>query len=339
MPGQLWSEMPDVGRADLHILNKRPFARSLYAPSWSMAQLLRRCEPTGVFIDGWESPAYWQVLVQSRLRRIAVVAGYRSTLQTQIHVEGPVARVRSLYLKQCDAVVVAGEASKKAALSTGLRPSKLSVIPNSVDSAALAQAVDRFRGAVQPPPDGHTYMYVGQLVARKNVASLVDAWASIAMTRDALWLVGDGPELTALKRRVAGLRSDLRARVFFKGKLEGASIAWCYAQCQTLVLPSFEEVWGLTVNEGLSSGCHVVVSDRAGVAEMVKSMRGAYVTTPTSPRLAASMARSREEWRGWIDDPELLSHGTDRAAVGYDRLFRELYKSRLADKRVDRRRS
>jgi hypothetical protein len=50
-----------------------------------------------------------------------------------------------------------------------------------------------------------------------------------------------------------------------------------------------------------------VVSDQAGVAEAVKTHRGVYVSATDFQNLASAMSASKNDWDGWISDPE-ISH-------------------------------
>ena len=62
-----------------------------------------------------------------------------------------------------------------------------------------------------------------------------------------------------------------------------------YALADVLILPSFEEVWGLVVNEALAGGLYVLCSNRAGAAYDV----------------------IQEGWNGVLFDP----HDVDRLAT------------------------
>jgi len=56
----------------------------------------------------------------------------------------------------------------------------------------------------------------------------------------------------------------LAAYVAFVGSLDLEALASEYARATCFVLPSRSEPWGLVVNEALSYGCPVVVSDNCG---------------------------------------------------------------------------
>jgi glycosyltransferase involved in cell wall biosynthesis len=134
---------------------------------------------------------------------------------------------------------------------------------------------------------------VGQLIARKNVTSLVEAFRQIREPGDRLTIVGSGPERADLERQVreAGMTSAVR----FLGSQEGRSLCRAYAEAHTLVLPSTNEVWGLVVNEALASDLQIVVSDACGVAAEVKGSRGVWVVAPAPDEIAAALKLTTTE--------------------------------------------
>ncbi|WP_439358114.1 glycosyltransferase [Bradyrhizobium sp. DASA03007] len=118
--------------------------------------------------------------------------------------------------------------------------------------------------------DSPRYLYVGRLSPEKSLENLIQAF-SRALTHypeAKLVLVGQGPEQEKLERICDAL--GITARVEFTGSKVDQALFDEYLKATCLVLPSRSEPWGLVVNESLSYGCPVVVSDRCGcVPELV----------------------------------------------------------------------
>lgn len=259
-------------------------------------------------LGGWESPAYWLSALRARRAGARLVGFYESTLASHAFRSGPVARARRSFFTRLDAVVVPGRASERAVLAMGVDPSKVHVGFNPVDVQGIHAAAALARQA-QPSPGGtgHRFLYLGQLVGRKNVGSLITALWRLGESDDSLTVAGTGhltPQLIELRDELG-----LRHRVTFIGAVRYEQVPELLAQHETLVLPSNEEVWGLVVNEALAAGLHVVVTRACGVAESVEGMDGVFVAdVPDSSVLAHSMRRSRREWNGPIASPEILAH-------------------------------
>jgi glycosyltransferase involved in cell wall biosynthesis len=138
--------------------------------------------------------------------------------------------------------------------------------------------------------DGRTFLYVGYLNQRKNVALLVDAFRDLPEPDARLLIVGSGPEEQALRRR-----AQKDGRIEFWGYAEGQAKAEVYASSDVLVLPTRHDCWGLVVNEAIHYGLAVIVTDTAAASELVGSSRGLVVPSGDRHALTAAMARLLRE--------------------------------------------
>lgn len=163
-----------------------PLARStdatFYAPSWRLLSLISR-RPDVVVLDGWESPAYLAARWWARRRGVPAIASYRSTRRTHRHHRGPVAWARRWFFNGVDGVLTAGRASTEAVRDHGVAPELIAEGFNTVDVARFAPLAQRTRTAGDR---AHSYLYVGQLIRRKNVDALLRAFSSIRRADDPL---------------------------------------------------------------------------------------------------------------------------------------------------------
>ena len=259
---------------------------------------------SAVVLGGWESPSYVQALVGARRRGVATVGFYESTLLSQSHHAGPIAALRRAFFARLDAVVVPGEAAEAAVLAMDVPGSRIFRGFNAVDVESIHARASAAREQLPAGgvANGHRYLYVGQLIARKNVTAALNAFVAAAEPGDSFTITGAG-ELEDELRRLN------LPEVRFTGPVSYAQLPDLLARHDTLVLPSTGEVWGLVVNEALAAGLHVVVSDRCGVAQSVSSMAGVTVVMPTIQGLRDGMRNSRRTWRGPIGSPEILGKG------------------------------
>jgi len=116
----------------------------------------------------------------------------------------------------------------------------------------------------------HRFLYVGRLSPEKNIADLIHAFNKVvSVYADAkLIIIGQG----LLEKQLIELSVELRLTdlIEFVGPKDMIYVCNEYLKADCLVLPSSSEPWGLVVNEALSFGCPVIVSNRCGcVPELV----------------------------------------------------------------------
>lgn len=155
-------------------------------------------------------------------------------------------------------------------------------------------------GAPSRPPThrGLELLYVGQLIHRKGLDLLLDAIAPLMATVPdlTLSLVGSGAERDALMVQAQTL--GIAGRTRFEAPVPSDRIRARIAQADALVLPSRWDGWGLVVNEALSVGRPVIVSDACGAAELISDGENGYVfrgqdTADLRRRLAQFIAAPR----------------------------------------------
>ena len=200
--------------------------------------------------------------------------------------------------------------------------SRITTSFNAVDVEEFHRATSAVRNEriVQGQQAGHAFLFVGQLIPRKNVDSLIRAFALMRNPTDRLTVVGDGSEREALHTLAAGL--GVSGHVEFTGTLGGAELIARYAAANTLVLPSITEVWGLVVNEALASGLQVVVTNRCGVSLDIADWPAVTVCEPSVNGLAAAMKNSAIEWTGPDPHPSILKYGPDSLASTFTEVVR-----------------
>jgi len=132
--------------------------------------------------------------------------------------------------------------------------------------AWVSKAVVRPEG-----PDGGDILFVGTLEPRKNLQGLLAAYR-ILVERDPSTprLVLAGRVTPAAQPWVAESRSaPLGGRVEIAGYVPEDQRTALYANARLLVLPSFDEGFGLPVLEAMALGVPVVASDRGALPEVL----------------------------------------------------------------------
>jgi glycosyltransferase involved in cell wall biosynthesis len=256
-----------------------------------------------VVIGSWEAPQYlWTALV-AKVTKKTLILIYESTLDSQRYTNRFIHFIRSSFFKKGDMVIAFGKESSEALLRMGVSREKVLQLFNPIPRVPP----DSLK--VEPKANSHKYLFVGQLIARKNIDGLISAFAEMRNQSDSLTIVGEGMMQRALIEQVETLK--LVNHVEFISHIEPSQMNTFYQGFCTLVLPSFREVWGLVVNEALANGLHVVVSNQCGSASFVQNMRGVYITDNRKEgSLVSQMKRSSENYEGKILIPEIWQYDT-----------------------------
>jgi glycosyltransferase involved in cell wall biosynthesis len=153
--------------------------------------------------------------------------------------------------------------------------------------------VDRWRCPAPPPsPQCPTFFACARAARYKGIPSLIEAAARLrgvhGIERFRVRFAGDGPDLEAFKKMVAGEQLDHHFE--FLGRLEGTRDEVCRAD--VVVVPSnYGDACPSTVSEGLASGRAVIATRAGGIPELVGDDGNALLVPPgDAAALAEAMA-------------------------------------------------
>lgn len=151
---------------------------------------------------------------------------------------------------------------------------------------ALRSRARAVRSELGLGPTTPLFTMVAEFIPRKRHVDVVDALARVRPEAH-LALVGDGPEMDAVRQRTREL--GLADRVHLVGRRRDVR-PWVLAAAAT-VLPSTREGLPRCVMEAMSLGVPVVATDIRGTRELVGGDRGLLVPVSAPDRLAAAMTR------------------------------------------------
>jgi glycosyltransferase involved in cell wall biosynthesis len=141
------------------------------------------------------------------------------------------------------------------------------------------------------PEKGHI-LFVSTLEPRKNVSGLLDAYQRLLETeRDVPDLVLAGRATPAAAPWLTRIGTPpLAGRVRHLGYVSDAERRSLYEQAALLVLPSFNEGFGLPVLEAMTVGVPVIASQRGAIPEVLGDA-GLLIDPDDTDALAEAMAR------------------------------------------------
>lgn len=136
------------------------------------------------------------------------------------------------------------------------------------------------------------FLFVGRLVALKNVETIIKAFSSLHDPETVLVIIGDGTE----KERLIQLAKNMTKNVIFTGRLEGDDLYQWYNIADVFVLASYQELFGAVTNEALLAGCKCLISCKAGSQCLVENGKNGYTFPPMDiNELAAKMKQAIDE--------------------------------------------
>jgi len=175
-----------------------------------------------------------------------------------------------LFLRRCDLVVAPSEYARAEVESYGV-PVPIRVLPFGLDAA------DFDRPSLSDPrseleiKEPHLLLFVGRLVAEKNVGFLLRAFRILSEQRDdvRLVIVGDGTSMADLQEQAGEL--GVQGRTTFCGCLPRERVIDLNRQADLFVFGSKTESQGLVILEAMMAGAPPVAVDAAGVRDILRS--------------------------------------------------------------------
>lgn len=182
-------------------------------------------------------------------------------------------------VRQAARIVTVSEHARQAvARQFGVDASAIGVLAEAPAAAFNAGADPepgrRVLARLGLPPDARFLLYVGGLAPHKNLAALIDCVAALrrhaALASVVLLIAGDYsgdvflsayPDLRRQAESAGG--------VFFTGSLGDAEVAGLMRLTQALVLPSFEEGFGLPGIEAAACGAAVIATKHSALPDVL----------------------------------------------------------------------
>ena len=218
-----------------------------------------------VIFEGWHTVTALAGLLLGNVSPTPILLQCEATLSTQ-----PRSALRALakplamraLLRAPAAFLALGTKNRAFYAHHGVGEERIFPFPYTVDVAwftaeaeRLAEERRRLRADLGFSDRETLFLFVGQMLPRKDPLGLVAAYKALRAQRDdvGLVMVGSGPELDRVRAAADGVPG---ARI--EGFKNVSALPLYYALADVFVLPSFEETWGLVVNEAMCFGLPVI---------------------------------------------------------------------------------
>lgn len=185
-------------------------------------------------------------------------------------------------LRYCKTIIAVSEGIRNELVRSGIRESRIKVIPNAVENFAgegeLSYRRHEKRYSLRIEPHEHVVGYLGRLSKEKGVRYLIEAVADMQVAGDPvkLLIVGEGPERLPLEQqvRVCGLEG----MVVFAGFQTDAE-NWLPA-FDSFVLPSLTEGTPMALLEAMAVGVPIIATAVGGVPKIVTDGLNGLLVSP-----------------------------------------------------------
>jgi len=121
------------------------------------------------------------------------------------------------------------------------------------------------------------YLYVGSIIARKHLDSVIIAFSNVSRENDTLEIIGAGPEEDKLKKLV--IKKKIK-NVYFLGRLPRNEVIKKMEESNILTLISDNEVYGMVYIEAMLKGCLTIASKEGGFDGIIRNYENGFLCSP-----------------------------------------------------------
>ncbi len=230
---------------------------------------------------------------------------------SQISSSRPKLRVAKKALEAADVITCVSEHLKNEILESGIKPKRLEVLGNPVDTKL-------FKPADGPRPKN--MLFVSRLDEFKGGLRTLRAFYQIKdeLPEWSLTIGGDGEEYDRIAAFVK--ENELSDRVKLLGRMNKQEVANAMRDAAFLIFPSLHESFGLVAAEALACGIPVIGTDRTAPQEYLNSENSITIDPMDVTQIAKAMKsmankheQSKQKLFGHRSSNVLVSKRLDRS--------------------------
>jgi glycosyltransferase involved in cell wall biosynthesis len=218
-------------------------------------------------------------LLRAKLKNKKFLIAYERTAHTERNCPKWRSLYRKIISKFVDGYLVNGLLTKQYLLDLGVKEDKIFIGGMSADSENLVSSVNSltaddieiFKSKLSIAK-GLTYLYVGQIIERKGVIHLLNAWTKHIEkhANDNLILIGTGPLHDQYVKKFSSYDS-----IKLLGSVDYDLIHNYYAIADVFIIPTLEDNWSLVVPEAMACSLPIACSIYNGCyPELVQDVNG-----------------------------------------------------------------
>jgi glycogen synthase len=193
------------------------------------------------------------------------------------HAKGAVFLHEKWAMQQADVVIAVSDYTKRVIEKYyDISPEKIRVVRNAINVDEGDDSSGKNVHFHKEP----VVMFAGRLVAQKHPEAAVEIMAgALKKLEHARGVIAGGGEKLEVIRELVKFKG-MESRIEVLGHVPQKNMHAIYASASVLIMPSISEPFGLVAVEAARAGVAVMMSDRCGASEVLKSARviGLYQT-------------------------------------------------------------
>ncbi len=149
------------------------------------------------------------------------------------------------------------------------------------------------------------FLYVGQMIERKNILNLITAFKSIKKNNITLTLVGEGSQKNIIKSRI---KNDKRIKI--QNFKNAKKLQNYFMKSDVFILPSNYDGWGVVITEAMSHSNAIITTSSSGVTkDLIKNGFNGKIINPSVKSIEQGMIY-------YIKNKELIKkHGNENKKI------------------------
>jgi glycosyltransferase involved in cell wall biosynthesis len=209
--------------------------------------------------------------------------------------------------KRAEKILVVSEILKSAIIALDVPERKIEIVPNVVEISGHVE-----ESAIKSKNDSTIILSVADLVdGIKKISEIIEVVAELSGSVSLeYWIVGDGPDRTALER-LAASKGLPGSTIRFYGRKTNDEVLGIISQCDFLVMNSVIETFSVVTAEALLAGKPVVATRCGGPEVFVNESNGILIEVGVKQELKKAIGKMCETYKSY-DKEALISGVKDR---------------------------
>ena len=226
------------------------------------------------------SPNTYIILLASNIKKKKIFWFGEKLLPTSSFIKTMIKKLLLAPLfKSCQGILCVGQAAIESYQSFGYKGNcyniPYSIKSSNFDVKALDETtLENIRQRLNPE-NKWVILTSGSLIQRKGIDIAIQSYSNLPSAiknKTALWIAGDGPlraELEAMDDKSGDIR--------FLGFLDSKDLPYYFNLSSIFLFCSRYDGWAVVINEAISAGLPVVVSDQVTAAELITNDKNGFV--------------------------------------------------------------